>query len=116
VGVDSRYGALFSAFHADVSPDVSIWMNQAQTLWTGQRRGPGMQAGENPAIRVLFFRLCRLISISVAAVFVFDGPGRPSTKRGKKVKTSVPHWMTLHFQRLIEAFGFHWYTVAYTLF
>lgn len=88
-------------------------MNQAQTIMCS-RNGPGTQAGENPVLRVLFFRLCRLLALSVVPIFVFDGNSRPSTKRGTRVVKS-PHWISTYFQDLIGAFGFHWYTVSVSL-
>ena len=64
----------------------------------------------NPVLRLLFFRLCRLLALPVIPIFVFDGNDRPSVKRGVKVKGKA-HWLTGQFQRFIEAFGFYWYTV-----
>ncbi|KAJ7242309.1 hypothetical protein C8J57DRAFT_1526343 [Mycena rebaudengoi] len=45
----------------------------------------------------------------VTVVFVFDGPGRPALKHGKRV-IAKPHWLTDEFQVLIEVFGFYFYT------
>lgn len=86
-------------------------MNQAQ-LTMNLKQGKGTRAGENPAIDVLFYRLCRLLALPIVPVFVFDGANRPQTKRGTTVKTKKPHWLTLPFQKLIGAFGFSWYTVC----
>ena len=52
--------------------DISIWRFQAQLA----------QGGFNPALRLLYYRLLRLLSLSIQAVFVFDGPKRPLLKRG----------------------------------
>jgi holliday junction resolvase YEN1 len=84
-------------------------MNEAQAAIICAK-GPGTQAGENPVLRLLFFRLCRLSALPVIPIFVFDGNDRPSVKRGVKVKGKA-HWLTERFQCFIEAFGFHWYTV-----
>ena len=89
-------------------------MNEAQTA-ISCTKGPGTQAGENPVLRVLFFRLCRLLALAVIPIFVFDGNERPSIKRGVKVKKKA-HWLTERFQSFIEAFGFHWYTVPFFYF
>jgi Holliday junction resolvase YEN1 len=88
----------------------SIWMNEAQTA-ISCAKGPGTQAGENPVLRLFFFRLCRLSALPVIPIFVFDGNNRPSVKRGVKVKGKA-HWLTERFQHFIEAFGFYWYTVS----
>jgi Holliday junction resolvase YEN1 len=43
-------------------------------------------------------------------LFVFDGPKRPSVKRGKKVGGNA-HWLTTGMKNIIAAFGFEWRTV-----
>jgi Holliday junction resolvase YEN1 len=68
-------------------------------------------AGRNPQLRILFYRAARLLSLPICVVFVFDGPARPAIKRGTKVLTHG-HWLTGSFQKLIEAFGYHWYMVS----
>jgi Holliday junction resolvase YEN1 len=83
---------------------LSIWLYQTQAIFF--RRGFHAQAGENPELCVLFYRLARLVKLPVTAIFVFDGPKRPAIKRGKRVK-SMPHWLTRGFKELIAAFGFH---------
>lgn len=55
-----------------VAIDISIWKFQALLA----------QGGSNPALRLLYYRLLRLLSLSIQAVFVFDGPKRPLLKRG----------------------------------
>ncbi|OBZ73129.1 Flap endonuclease GEN 1 [Grifola frondosa] len=65
-------------------------------------------AGQNPELRTLFYRLARLFSLPLTAVFVFDGPNRPSIKRGKKV-IKAQHWLTAGAMRLIGDFGFQWH-------
>uniref|UniRef100_A0A0D2PKX7 XPG-I domain-containing protein n=1 Tax=Hypholoma sublateritium (strain FD-334 SS-4) TaxID=945553 RepID=A0A0D2PKX7_HYPSF len=89
--------------------DASIWMNQAH-LSVKNSPGKGTRAGENPATRNLFYRLCRLLKLPVVPIFVFDGAKRPPNKRGVAVKTTKRHWLTLPFQKFIDAFGFSWYT------
>ncbi|KAF8971159.1 PIN domain-like protein [Flammula alnicola] len=94
-----------------VGIDSSIWMNEAQ-LAISFRPGRGTRAGENPAVRVLFYRLCRLLTLPIIPIFVFDGPDRPKVKRGVNVKTGKPHWLSSPLKKFIEAFGFFWYTAA----
>ena len=89
-------------------------MNEAQTAITNVKPGRGTRAGENPAVRVLFYRLCWLLTLPVIPVFVFDGPDRPKVKRGVNVKTGKPHWLSPPFKKFIEVFGFFWYMVSFT--
>ena len=86
-------------------------MNEAQTA-IKVRLGLGTREGENPALRVLFYRLCRLLTLPIVPIFVFDGPDRPKLKRGINVKTTKPHWLSSPLKKFIEAFGFYWYTVS----
>jgi holliday junction resolvase YEN1 len=72
------------------------------------------QFGQNPELRTLFYRLCRLLSVCIDLVFVFDGPNRAKIKRGKHVR-ATPHWLTLGMQEMLTAFGFAWYTVSWLL-
>ncbi|KAF8153351.1 PIN domain-like protein [Crassisporium funariophilum] len=90
-----------------IGVDASIWMNEAQ-MAVKFRPGQGTRSGENPALRILFYRLCRLMTLPIIPVFVFDGPDRPSVKRGAQVKRK-PHWLSSPLKKLIEAFGFFWY-------
>ncbi|RYP38758.1 hypothetical protein DL766_000758 [Monosporascus sp. MC13-8B] len=75
--------------------DISIWQFQAQAA----------RGGSNPAIRTLFYRLLRLLGLSIQPVFVFDGPHKPVFKRNRRsgrgdgVATSMA-------KRLIRLFGF----------
>ena len=80
--------------------DASIWFYHA----TYGREG------ENPELRTLFFRCCRLLGIPLLPLFVFDGPKRPSMKRNKKISGKA-HWMTDGMKNIIEAFGFEWHVV-----
>lgn len=89
----------------------SIWMNEAQ-MAIKVRPGHGTRAGENPALRVLFYRLCRLLTLPIIPVFVFDGPNRPKVKRGINVKMTKPHWLSTPLKKFIEGFGFYWYMVS----
>ncbi|KAI1099105.1 hypothetical protein F4804DRAFT_322863 [Jackrogersella minutella] len=75
--------------------DISIWQFQVQAA----------KGGSNPAIRTLFYRLLRLLGLSIQPIFVFDGPNKPAFKRNKRsgrgdgVATSMA-------KRLIRLFGF----------
>ncbi|SPO24380.1 uncharacterized protein UTRI_03648 [Ustilago trichophora] len=78
--------------------DASLWLFHAQ-----QSSG-----GSNPYLRLLFYRLAKLLSLPVLPVFVFDGPRRPTWKRGKQVK-GRQHAIEQPFTQLIEAFGYQWH-------
>lgn len=91
----------------------SIWMTQTQAAF--YHPGVHMQAGENPELRTIYFRLARFLKLPVTPLFVFDGDGRPPIKRGKQVK-SKPHWLTEGFKRLIDAFGFYSHDVSPNIF
>ena len=82
---------------------------------TNVKPGRGTRAGENPAVRVIFYRLCRLLTLPIIPVFVFDGPDRPKVKRGINVtgRTGKSHWLSSLFKKFIEVFGFFWYTVLH---
>ncbi|KAI0065376.1 PIN domain-like protein [Artomyces pyxidatus] len=77
--------------------DASIWFFHAAYG----------REGENPELRTLFFRCTRLLSMPFLPLFVFDGPKRPSVKRGKRI-TGNQHWLTNGMKEIIEAFGFEW--------
>lgn len=79
--------------------DASIWFFHAAYG----------KEGENPELRTLFFRCSRLMSMPLLPLFVFDGPKRPSVKRGKKVGGNA-HWLTTGMKNIIAAFGFEWRT------
>ena len=72
------------------------------------------QKGLNPELRTLFYKLAWLLQAYVVPVFVFDGPDRPTVKRGHHVRKKA-HSMTTMFRCLIAAFGFHSHNVS-TLF
>ncbi|SNX83843.1 uncharacterized protein MEPE_02551 [Melanopsichium pennsylvanicum] len=78
--------------------DASLWLFHAL-----QSSG-----GVNPYLRLLFYRLAKLLSLPVLPLFVFDGANRPTWKRGKQVK-GRQHAIEQPFAQLIEAFGFRWH-------
>jgi len=86
-------------------------MNEAQ-MAVNIQPGRGTRAGENPAVRVLFYCLCHLLTLPIIPVFVFDGPDRPKVKRGVNVKMGKSHWLSSPFKKFIEVFSFFWYMVS----
>ena len=47
-----------------------------------------ISGGKNPALRTFYYRLLRLLSLSIRPLLVFDGPSRPTFKRGRRTQ---PH-------------------------
>ncbi|KAL8778782.1 MAG: hypothetical protein Q9213_007246 [Squamulea squamosa] len=83
-----------------IAIDASIWHFQTQS-------GKG---GSNPALRTLYYRLLRLLSLSVRPLFVFDGPNKPPFKRNAKTGTqsaALPNFIT---KQLLQLFGFPYHT------
>jgi holliday junction resolvase YEN1 len=86
-----------------VGIDAFIWIFHSE--W-----GRG---GENPQLRTIMFRIVKLLNSPFLPLFVFDGPGRPEEKRGKKVQKSRPPALILGIKRLITVFGLEWRTVSH---
>ncbi|KZV78602.1 PIN domain-like protein [Exidia glandulosa HHB12029] len=83
--------------------DASIWFFHAQVF-----KGMSADVGENPELRTLFFRCAKLMGTPLLPLFVFDGPKRPSWKRGKRVSTKKDSWLVTGMQNIINAFGYEW--------
>ncbi|ROV95141.1 hypothetical protein VSDG_05821 [Cytospora chrysosperma] len=77
--------------------DFAIWSFQAQAA----------RGGANPAIRTLFYRLVRLLSLSIVPLFVFDGPNKPLFKRNKRSRGPGDSVSVAMAKRLLGHFGFH---------
>ncbi|KAL8847594.1 MAG: hypothetical protein Q9221_007371 [Calogaya cf. arnoldii] len=83
-----------------IAIDTSIWHFQTQA-------GKG---GSNPALRTLYYRLLRLLSLSIRPLFVFDGPNKPPFKRNAKTGTqaaALPNFIT---KQLLQLLGFPYHT------
>ena len=107
VGIDARLVVFTNPTIYWISSSCSIWLSQAQfTFQAGHA-----QAGENPELRTMFFKLASLLQSPVMPLFVFDGPKRPSVKRGFNV-VMKPNWLTKPFQELLDAFGYFYYTAS----
>jgi Holliday junction resolvase YEN1 len=79
-----------------IAIDVSIWQFQIQA-------GRG---GSNPAHRTFYYRLLRLLSISVQPLFVFDGPNKPKFKRGQRSGHAGASLSNQICKQLLRLFGF----------
>ncbi|GAA5831012.1 hypothetical protein JCM11251_005109 [Rhodosporidiobolus azoricus] len=70
--------------------DLSAWIFHMQRLVTIiDSDGVPINTGKNSDIRVVFYRLCQLLSHGILPIFIFDGPYRPSFKRGHRVGGSA---------------------------
>ena len=83
-----------------IAIDISIWQFQIQSG----------QGGKNPALRTLYYRLLRLLALSIQPLFVFDGPNKPPFKRGRKLASNgacLPNFLA---KELLRRFGFPYHT------
>lgn len=79
--------------------DISIWSFQNQAA----------NGGKNPELRTLYYRLVRLLSLSIQPLFVFDGPNKPPFKRGVRTNpdsASGSAYFFRHTKELLSLFGF----------
>jgi holliday junction resolvase YEN1 len=81
--------------------DASIWYYHAYSS----------KEGDNPELRMLFFRLAKFLALPLLPLFVFDGPERPKIKRNKRVM-GRRHPLTRSFIAMIKAFGFEHHQVS----
>lgn len=80
-----------------IAIDFAIWSFQAQAA----------RGGANPAVRTLFYRLVRLLSLSIVPILVFDGPNKPKFKRNKRSRGPGDSVSVAMAKRLVKLFGFH---------
>ena len=83
-----------------IAVDISIWQFQIQA-------GEG---GKNPALRTLYYRLLKLLALSIQPLFVFDGSQKPPFKRGNKTTSNgacLPNFLS---KELLKCFGFPYHT------
>ncbi|KAL1712399.1 PIN domain-like protein, partial [Schizophyllum commune] len=86
-----------------VGIDAEGIMHAAQAVFN--KRGH-VQHGMNPELWAILCLLCRFACQPAVFIFVFDGPHKVKTKRGKRVM-SQPIWLVDYFKLLIKNFGFH---------
>ena len=107
IGIDARYvHTIFIMGLMDKLGCCSIWFMQAQF---GFHIGHA-QAGENPKLHTIFYKLANLLQIPVTPLFVFDGPERPSVKHNVNV-IKKSNWLTQPMQDLLDVFGFAYHIV-----
>ena len=83
-----------------IAVDISIWQFQVQS-------GKG---GTNPALRTLYYRLLRLLSLNIDALFIFDGLNKPPFKRNVRTKPHVASLPNLLTKQMLQLFGFPYLT------
>lgn len=83
-----------------IAIDISIWQFQIQSG----------QGGKNPALRTFYYRLLRLLALSIQPLFVFDGPHKPPFKRGRKVAPGAACRGNVLTKELLKHFGFPYHT------
>ncbi|KAA1474332.1 hypothetical protein DENSPDRAFT_873329 [Dentipellis sp. KUC8613] len=81
-----------------VGIDASLWYTHASFS----------KGGENPELRLLFFRLKSLAALPLLPLFVFDGHARPKVKRGSRMGKSGSHQLTKGMQKLLDIYGMEW--------
>lgn len=82
--------------------DASLWFKHA--YWSKE--------GENPQIRMLFFRIVQIAKLPLLPLFVLDGRSRPKVKRGSKMGKSGSHALAKDLKMLLDAFGMEWREAA----
>ena len=82
--------------------DASLWYAHAACA----------KGGENPQLRLLYFRCLKLAKLAIVPYFVFDGRNRPPVKRGSKKGKSGSHALTPGFKKILECFGWSWREVC----
>ncbi|KAL1411207.1 hypothetical protein Q8F55_002158 [Vanrija albida] len=81
--------------------DASLWIFHAQST----------QAGSNPFLRTLFYKIAALLQHPLLPLFVFDGPNKPQFKRGQKVTGQFGRndFQSRQFKQLLDACGLEWW-------
>lgn len=80
--------------------DISIWQFQIQA-------GKG---GQNPALRTLYYRLIKLLGLSIQPLFVFDGLNKPPFKRNAKTNSHSASLPNMLAKTMLDLFGFPYLT------
>jgi Holliday junction resolvase YEN1 len=62
--------------------------------------------GSNSALRTLYYRLVRLLSLGIQPLFIFDGPKKPPVKRGKRTGAATTRAADVDTKKMLQCFGF----------
>lgn len=79
--------------------DVSLWFFHVAAMEDIE------QYGANGGLRTLYFRVLNYLRQGFLLYFVFDGPHRPSLKRGKYVRGGRETALARHFRELLGILG-----------
>ncbi|KAF8201965.1 PIN domain-like protein [Mycena galopus ATCC 62051] len=88
--------------------DVSIRINSVVAALQATNVFPNSPTGQVLVLEKIFYQLCNLSQAPVTVVFIDDGPGRPSVKRGTRV-VFRPLWLIEHLKTMITSFGYYFY-------
>ncbi|KZP20481.1 PIN domain-like protein [Athelia psychrophila] len=108
IPISFRQFAIEQGFLANRHGDRTLWVGVDASNWlfiAMYRHGET----QNPELITLFTQCERLAQLPVKAHFVFDGPERPSVKRGARIKRNE-NWLVDYFRKMIDAFGFTYST------
>ncbi|GAA6056175.1 hypothetical protein JCM3770_004244 [Rhodotorula araucariae] len=89
--------------------DVSQWlfhMGRMNTLVDAD--GKEVHPGANADLRMVFYRVCDFLAQGVLAVFIFDGPHRPSWKRDRNVSGVWRGRSEKDIITMLELMGMEW--------
>ncbi|SGY68170.1 BQ5605_C004g02860 [Microbotryum silenes-dioicae] len=87
--------------------DASLWLFHIRKVAAMD----ASEVGANADVRTFFFRIVELLSQGCVLIFVFDGPGKPNWKRGKRIGGGGPGFGNTKkkedvlIRRLIDLFG-----------
>ncbi|KAJ8522743.1 hypothetical protein ONZ45_g755 [Pleurotus djamor] len=82
--------------------DASIWLHHATAS----------KGGENPQLRLLFFKTLKLLHWPILPLVMFDGRLRPKTKRGSRLGKSGSHPLSKDFKVMLGLMGIEWREAA----
>ncbi|GAA5908695.1 uncharacterized protein JCM6883_004143 [Sporobolomyces salmoneus] len=96
-----------------VGVDTSLWLYHMEKMDKEQfdSEGNPINVGLNPGLRTIFFRMSKMLSRGILAVFIFDGPQKPSWKRGRHVGQGSMRG-NQEFKRMVELMGMEWRVAA----
>ena len=84
-------------------------MSRSRQQYRSSRTRPG-DGGKNPALRIFFYRLVRLLALPIYPLFVYDGKRKPLLKRGKSVLQYGTCMANEASNELLQLFGFPHHT------
>lgn len=82
--------------------NLSHWLKTAKE---------GRRNSRSPELTSLLLRCQALSQMPIVPFFVFDGPERPSKKRGINVRT-MGYWFDSQFKEMLDIFGYRHIVVS----